>query len=143
MITFRQEIEINKPLDTVIQMFRDRSQLIKWQPGLVSSERQDSNAQATYKLVFQLGRRQMPMVETIVKDQLPIHYEVEYAMKGIVNRTRSSFESMSSGQTRWICDQEFRFKGIMRLVVVFIKSDLERQSYILMKNFKGYLESLS
>lgn len=142
MITFRQEKEIIKPLDMVIRVFSDRDQMIRWQPGLVSVEPMEGAGPRTFKLTFQLGRRRMPMTETIESDQLPAQYIVTYDMKGVFNRVKHSFVATETGTTLWRCDHEFRFKGLMKLVVVFIRGDFEKQSDIIMRNFKGYVESL-
>ena len=141
MLQFRQETVIHKPLNEVIRLFANRDHLAKWQPGLLSIETLETTPHPKYKLQFQFGRRKMFMTETILRNELPKHFEGTYEMKGVFNRIHNSFESTSSGDTRWICDTEFRFKGIMRIIAVFMKDDFRKQSEIIMSNFKKFVET--
>ena len=140
MFRYRIETEINRPIDEVTRIFADRSQLTKWQPGIVSSELINENPHPKYKLLFQFGRRKMYMTETIVRNELPHHLEGTYEMKGIFNRIHNSFESLGPGTTKWIYDSEFRFRGIISLVAIFMRNDFYRQSQIIASNFKKYVE---
>ncbi len=140
MFRYRLETEINKPVEVVIRLFADRSHIPKWQPGLLSSELIESSPHPKYKLVFQFGRRKMTMTETILRDELPRHFEGTYSMKGVYNRIHNSFTTTKSGTTMWTCDNEFRFKWLMSLVGIFMKDDFVRQSKIIMSNFKRFAE---
>ena len=141
MYRYTRETEIHKPIDQVIRLFSNRNLIPKWQPGLLSVEQMESFPNPKFKLRFASGRRKVVMTETILKDNLPGHYACSYQMKGLYNSVIHRFEPMPDGHTRWICESEFRFKGLMRFVAVFWKNGLEEQTQILMKNFKGFAES--
>lgn len=141
MYQFTRETEINTPIDRVVKTFSNRGLIPQWQPGLLSIEPIETSPKLKYKLRFASGRRKVIITETIVEDRLPEHYECTYHMKGLVNRVIHRFEALPGGHTRWICTNEFRFNGLMRLVAVFMKEGLEQQTRILMKNFKGFAES--
>lgn len=141
MLTYRLEIVINKPLDEVIRVFGNRDKLALWQPGLLSSELVESHPYPKYKLLFQFGRRKMEMTETILRDELPLHFDGTYKMKGVFNSVRNRFEKVSPSSTRWVSDVEFRFSGLMRIIAFFMKDDFKKQSEIIMSNFKRYVES--
>src|SRR6187551_2194089 len=109
MLSFRLEIVIDKPLDRVIATFRNRDIIPLWQPGLLSSELIESQPHPTYKLMFQFGRRKMQMMETIIRDELPAHFDGIYKMKGVLNTVRNSFRKEGNSSTLWVSEVEFRF----------------------------------
>jgi uncharacterized membrane protein len=141
MIRYRLEIEIHKPIEQVTSLFINRDHLPKWQPGLLSSEQVESYPYPRYKLRFDFGRRKMEMTETIIRNELPHHFEGTYVMKGIHNHIHNSFEPSGPGATRWIYDTEFRFKGLMKIVALFMKDGLRKQSEMIMANFKRFAEN--
>lgn len=140
MLTYRHEIVINKPLDEVIRVFSNRETIALWQPGLLSSELLKSQPYPTYKLLFQFGRRKMEMTETILRNELPAHFDGTYKMKGVFNTIRNSFEKEGPSSTRWVSDVEFRFSGLMKIIAFFMKDDFKKQSEIIMSNFKKFVE---
>ena len=141
MLTYRQEIVINKPIDEVIRVFSNRDKIALWQPGLLSSELVESHPYPKYKLLFQFGRRKMEMTETILRDELPLHFDGTYKMKGVFNSVRNTFEKAGPSSTRWVSDVEFKFTGLMRIIAFFMKDDFRKQSEIIMSNFKRFVES--
>ena len=141
MLRYRHETVIKKPLDDVMRLFVNRDLIAKWQPGLISSETIETSPLPKYKLEFQFGRRKMIMTETILRNELPQHFEGTYVMKGVYNYIHNSFETVDNGSTRWICDSEFRFKGLMSIIARFMKGDFEKQSSIIMSNFKKFAEA--
>ena len=141
MIKFTLDIRIEKPLNTTIRLFNDRDLLSKWQPGLLSSEAvPNKGGLKKYKLIYQIGRRKLPMIESRLKMDLPEQSEVEYTLKGITNTVKNTFSSPGPESTRWISEYEFRFKGLMKLIGPFMRSGLEQQSKTIMKNFKRFAE---
>lgn len=141
MVRYQIETEINKPIDQVAKLFANRSLLPKWQPGLLSSEQIESYPVLKYKLMMAFGKRKMVMTETILRNELPKHLEGTYEMKGVHNRIRNSFEATGPGTTRWICESEFRFTGLMSVIALFMRGDFKKQSEVIMRNFKNFVES--
>jgi len=141
MLRFHLETEIQKPLNQVIMLFNDRNLLARWQPGLLSSEQVESFPHPKYILRFNFGRRKMEMTETILRNELPAHFEGTYEMKGVVNHIHNSFEAKSPGVTKWTCMTEFRFSGLMKIISIFMKDGFRQQSQVIMRNFKRFAES--
>ena len=140
MLKYNLEIEIDKPIDKVFGMFTNRNLLPRWQPGLVDDEVQsDKDGNITYKLTYQVGRRKLFMTETIMREE-GSQYQASYKLKGVVNHVRHEFESIDAHRTRWRSEQEFRFKGLMRLISLFMRSGFENQSRMIMNNFKRFAE---
>ena len=139
-LQYTQQIEIDRPLDKVIKVFVNRDLLPQWQPGLISSEQIAHGRQPGYKLLYQFGKRKMVMTETILRNELPPHYDASYKMKSLYNEVHHTFESIDTFRTRWTCHTTFHFKGLMNLIVPFMKHNFQQQSWIMMKNFKGFCE---
>lgn len=140
MVRFYLKEEINKPVHEVFRMIKNRELMPGWQPGLLSDEAIDKKEGLDrYKLTFRIGRRNIIMTETILKDKFP-EYEVSYDLKGIRNIVRNKFEGSDQNTTVWKSDTSFQFKGVMKLVGNFMRSGLEQQSRIIMKNFKNFAE---
>ena len=139
-LEFQLETEIKRPVQEVVRLFSDRSQYMKWQPGLLSSDLVTEHPYRTYDLLLQFGRRKMKMKETILENQLPTSYKVRYQTKGVVNDIHITFEPISPSTTRYISRESFRFKGLMIIVAGFMKEGFKKQSSIIMNNFKQYAE---
>jgi hypothetical protein len=80
-------------------------------------------------------------METITRNELPEHFDGSYEIKGMRSDVQNSFTSSGLNRTRWVCDTEYHFKGIMALIAPFMKENFRKQSMILMSNFKGFAES--
>jgi hypothetical protein len=141
MLKYQLETEIHKPLDQVTRLFSNRALLAKWQPGLLSSEQIETYPHTKYKLMFEFGRRKMAMTETILRNELPMHFDGTYEMKGVFNRIYNSFEATGPDKTLWVCNTEFRFTGLMSLVAFFMKGNFKKQSAVIMSNFKRFAEA--
>lgn len=140
MVRFHLETEINKPLEEVTRLFGNRDLLSKWQPGLLSSEQIESYPYPKYKLLLSFGRRKMVMMETITRNELPVHFEGTYEMKGVFNRNINTFEQAGVQKTRWVCESEFRFSGLMKFIAFFMRDGFREQSRVIMANFKKFAE---
>lgn len=139
-LEFQLETEINRPIYEVVKLFTDRSQYMKWQPGLLSSDLVTEHPHPTYDLLLQFGRRKMKMKETILENNLPASYKVHYQTKGVANDIHITFESLSPASTRYISRETFRFTGLMNIVGTFMRDGFKKQSSIIMNNFKQYAE---
>lgn len=140
MLKFHFETEIKKPVEEVISLFSNRELMPQWQPGLVDDEAIAAGDGSSYhKLTYKTGRRNLVMKETILRNKGP-HYDVHYELKGIRNSVHNTFKANGPGRTIWTSDVTFRFKGLMKLIGRFMKSGLEQQSMIIMKNFKTFAE---
>jgi hypothetical protein len=143
-LSYTLELLIEKPVEDVIALFRNRELLSQWQPGLIGIKPLPENeGKPRYKLTFQLSRRKMVMTETIEHDQLPGQYDVNYEMKGVFNRVKNSFVPHNAESTKWITISEFQFGGLMSLIAPFIKNGFQKQSQMIMNNFKMFAEKAS
>ena len=72
---------------------------------------------------------------------LLVHFEGTYEMKGVFNRNINTFQSSGPHKTRWTCESEFRFTGLMKLIAFFMRSGFREQSRVIMANFKKFVEN--
>ena len=140
MLKFHLQTEILKPIDEVVGLYKNRELMRKWQPGLLTDElTADKHGNPIHRLTFRIGNRNMIMTERILKSG-PREHEVVYEMKGVWNAVHNSFTPNPDGSTLWTSDITFRFKWIMKLIAPFMRSGFEKQSKIIMKNFKNFAE---
>lgn len=140
MLKFHLQTEIKKPVEEVVRLYKNRELMPKWQPGLLTDESTvDKRGNSIHRLTFRIGNRNMIMTERILKSTSREH-DVVYEMKGVWNAVHSSFTAKTDGSTLWTSEVTFRFKWIMKLIAPFMRSGFEKQSEIIMKNFKNFAE---
>lgn len=141
---YKQEIIIHRPLNEVVQRFDDVDNMDKWMKGLVSFEHlsgTQGQTGARSKLKFQMGNREIEMIETITVRNLPHEFSGTYDAKGVHNIVKNYFEKLSENQTRYIVDNEFQMKGMMKLMACLMPNAFKKQSFQYMKDFKKFVES--
>ena len=139
------DIEISMPREQLVALFRDQDSLSQWQPGLVSVtplSGTPGQAGAQTKFIHKMGFKQVEMQETIEAVNLPDEIILIYEAKGVWNRCVNRFIALSAEQTQWEFGTEFRFSGMMRLLVLLMPSLFKKQSRREMENFKAYAEQI-
>lgn len=141
---FTCSIEINLPVSRVVELFDDPANLPKWMDGLQSFEHLEGTPGqpgAKSKLVFQTGSRRMEMIETITVRNLPKEFSGTYDAGGVHNIVKNYFESLPGNRTRYTSEQEFQFKGFMKVIGFFMSGAIKKQSQKYLDNFKTFAES--
>lgn len=136
-------IEIDLPLDKVIEKFDDPGNMKHWQPGLLSFDHvsgEPGQPGAVSRLRYKMGRRDVEMTETITYRDLPHRFDGTYEANGVFNIISNRFESTGDSRTRWTSENEFRFKGIMKLMGLLMPGAFKKQSMRYMKYFKDFAE---
>lgn len=141
---YSTRVEINLPRARVIELFDSTENLAKWQPTLVSFEHESGDPGqdgATSKLVYKMGKREMEMLETIVKNGFPDEFLCTYDAKGVVNKCDNRFEAIGDDKTRWTQDNEFQCKGFMRIMAFLMPWAFKKETLKAMKRFKEFAET--
>ena len=137
------ETIIDLPRARVIELFDSFENLEKWQEGLISHEHlsgEPGQPGAQTKLLYDMGKRRLEMIETIITRDLPDEFSGAYDAKGVHNIVRNYFHDQGD-TTRWVLDSEFRFHGMMRLMSLFMPSSmLKKQTRQTMAAFKQFAE---
>lgn len=137
------DIIIYLPTAQVTALFNNPDHMKKWQPELTSLELLDGNPGeegAKSKLHYDTGKREVDMIETIIKNNLPEEMVATYETKGVTNTMSNKFESINESQTRWISENEFQFTGFMKLLSIFMQSAFPKQTLKVMNQFKQFAE---
>jgi len=83
---YTTEIEINKPIDRVIELFDNPENMKYWYPGFVSFESlvgEIGKEGAKSKIKYKIGEREIEMIQTITKRNLPGEFCGTYETKGL------------------------------------------------------------
>lgn len=138
------EKTINKPLHEVVAKFDNPDNMDKWMDGLKSYEHisgTPGEVGAKAKLVFKMNNREIEMIETITRRNLPEEFSGTYVANGVVNKNTNRFQKISENKTRYISEQEFQFKGFMKLMGWFMPGSFKKQTARYMDSFKNFVES--
>jgi hypothetical protein len=88
-----------------------------------------------------MEKRDIEMVETIEKNNLPKKLFVSYDAKGVFNKQKNYFEEVGNNSTKWISDNEFECSGFMKIIAILTPESFKKQTYMYMKDFKAYAEN--
>ncbi len=137
-------ITIDKPVNEVVALFDNVDNMKKWMNGLESFEPLDGTpgeVGAKSRLRFKMGKREIEMIETITAKNLPEEFTGTYEAKGVFNIVRNSFEPLLGNKTKYTTEQEFQFKGFMKLMGLLMPGAFKKQSMKYLQDFKAFAES--
>ncbi len=138
------EIEINKPIDRVIELFDNPDNLKEWMMGLQSFEHlsgEMGQPGAKSKLVFDHKGRRTEMIETIVARNLPDEFSGTYEANGVLNTQKNHFTKVDENTTRWTSYTEFKFSNfMMKLMGALMPGMFKKQSMKFAQSFKAFCE---
>lgn len=140
---FVSEITIDRPVAEVVRLFDNVDNLYEWMDGLQSFELLSGTAGqpgAKSKLVFQMGKRRIEMIETITERNLPSVFSGTYDADGVHNIVVNRFEAISDNQTKYITENTFEFKGFMKLMGWLMPGAFKKQSDVFQQKFKAFVE---
>lgn len=140
---YTSAVTIDLPRKRVVELFGDPDSLIKWQPTLrefTPTEGQRGQPGARTRLVYDEGSREMEMIETIIRRNLPDEFTATYEAKGVWNLVENRFFDLGD-TTRWEIETEFKFKGLMILMGLFMRGAFPKQTLKGMNDFKDFAES--
>jgi carbon monoxide dehydrogenase subunit G len=141
---YTSEIEINKPIDKVIELFDNPENLKKWMNGLQSFEPVSGTPGqpgSKSKLKFKMGNREIEMIETITTRNLPEEFSGTYEAKGVFNIVKNQFIRVTDNKTKYVTENEFQFKGFMKIIGLLMPGAFKKQSLKYLTDFKNFVES--
>eukprot|EP00353_Schmidingerella_taraikaensis_P000190 CAMPEP_0185595980 /NCGR_PEP_ID=MMETSP0434-20130131/80193_1 /TAXON_ID=626734 ORGANISM="Favella taraikaensis, Strain Fe Narragansett Bay" /NCGR_SAMPLE_ID=MMETSP0434 /ASSEMBLY_ACC=CAM_ASM_000379 /LENGTH=121 /DNA_ID=CAMNT_0028224335 /DNA_START=7 /DNA_END=369 /DNA_ORIENTATION=- len=118
MKNYKNEVLINAPKARVVELFNDSENLKKWQEGFISIESiegEPGTVGAKHKMRYKMGKRDIEMIETITKMDLPDTFGATYEAKNVFNSINNHFEDLGDGKTRYWTENEFKLSGMMKL----------------------------
>lgn len=140
------EIEINQPIEKVIDLFDNPDHLKEWMEGLEHFEHLSGEAGqpgAKSRLKFRMGKRKMEMIETITVRNLPEEFSGNYEMDGVTNNIKNSFKVISETKTLYTTENEFIIHKnfAMKLIALLMPGLFKKQSMKYLESFKKFAES--
>ena len=144
---FNGSIDINLPLEKVVELFKDEKNLKEWQDGFIRKEHingLEGEKESVSMIYFKHGKQEMELTETITNNDLPHSIEAFYHHKHMDNTLKTSFTSISESVTSYEIDGEYlAFRGFMpKLLATLFPSMFRKQAEKWMHNFKGFCEGL-
>lgn len=140
----KAEIIINAPRDRVWSLFDSTNNMYKWQPTLESFEHisgEPGQPGAVSKLTYNENGRKIVLTESINERREPDFlagiYESDFGTNTIVNH----LESLDEGTTKWTVWCNFRFRGLMKLLSIFMRRSIRRRTDEDLQRFKEFAES--
>lgn len=144
---FKCQVDINSPVDKVIELFDNPDNLKEWQDGFVSFEHLsgiEGQPGAKSKILYDAGKRRIELIETITVKNLPEEFSGTYEAKEMSNTMKNSFTSIEGG-TRYEAEIEYtRLNGFMVKVMAFLFPGMfKKQVQKWMNQFKEFAEKES
>ena len=141
MLSYPIDAVIHCPVSKTVVLFKKRSSFSQWQPGLIRDEEGKNKAgQKTHKMTYSLGRGNFILTETILEDRLPHVFIATYQSKGVINKVSYSFTALDGNTTQLRGTSEFHFKGLMKLIGIFMRKSFEHQTGLFIQYFKNFAE---
>ncbi|MDA3613803.1 SRPBCC family protein [Polluticaenibacter yanchengensis] len=140
---FTTTIDINSPIDKVIALFDNPDNMSQWMEGLQSFQHLSGTPGqpgAKSKLRFKMGKREVEMIETVTVRNLPHEFTGTYEANGVFNIVKNKFVKVSEDKTRYITENEFQFKGFMKLIALLMPGAFKKQSMKFLQHFKEFAE---
>ena len=143
-IKYTEEIEINTNIDTVIALFDNPYNMQKYMEGIESYKIVEGNIRevgAKAEMTVLMGEKKIIMIEEIITNNLPEQKKVTYTADAVYNIVTNKFIKVSKNKTKFINEQEFEFKGFMKIIGFFMPSAFKKQSRVYLKDFKEFAEN--
>ena len=141
----RVSIEIDLPIEKVVELYTRRDATVHWQNHLqkiesVSGEPWQPGSIANY--VFEYPHGPMVLQETIHTNDLPQKISAVYAWDKGANSLVNTFSAIDENRTRWEQVAEYKnIKGFMfKFMSMFLPFVIKSKHMMFLNNFKRYAE---
>lgn len=142
-MNYTTEIVVDVPREEFIKKMDNPENMKHWQEGLIGYEQlstKPGQEGARMSLSYKMGKREMNLVETIIKRNLPDELHMTYDTKGVHNIQKNHFKE-EGDKTRWVSESEFQFSGFgMKLMAFFMPGAFKKQFLKYMQDFKAFAE---
>jgi hypothetical protein len=96
---------------------------------------------AKSRLTYQMGTRQIDMIETITVRNLPDTLSGTYEAKNVWNLVENRFIEEGPSVTKWVRDTECKCSGWLKLMARFAPGTFKKESRKHMYRFKRFAEN--
>ena len=138
-------IEIEAPIDKVVELWENEANFKKWQDDFESIEllEGDQNTEGAKSRIMFSGKVKMELIETIITMNLPHEKLALYEHVHMTNTQASRFRSISNGKTLYESEVEYtKFNGLMfKIIAKLFPGKFKAQSQKWMNQFKAFVEN--
>lgn len=141
-LNFEQIIDAD--LTTVWAAFVDPDNMGRWQQNFESHTHKSGvrgQPGATAELVFKDGKKKTILRETITERREPDFLAGSYESANGTTMIVNHFESIDATTTRWTSWCNFSFKGMMKIMAVFVAGSIRKRTEGDMQRFKLLVET--
>jgi len=142
---YSSEIIIDLPREEVIRKLDTAENMKHWQRGLKSFKHLEGTPGkegAKMELAYKMGKRDMVLIETIIKNKFPEEFYANYDAKGVHNVQRNYFHEIEPNKTKWVSESEFEFSGfVMKIMGFLMPGAFKKQSLKYLTDFKHFAEN--
>ncbi|MDJ0938352.1 MAG: SRPBCC family protein [Woeseiaceae bacterium] len=138
------DVIINADIETVWKAFDNPDNMTRWQPTLTSFKHESGERGrpgAISTLVYDENGREVVMMEEVTERRAPhfmaSSYDSDWGKAIIVNH----FEKVGDSQTRWVAYWRHVFRGMRRLLAIFMVKSMQKRVEDDMQRFKLMVES--
>ncbi|MGJ8666460.1 MAG: SRPBCC family protein [Patiriisocius sp.] len=137
---------IEKPISEVIKKLDNPENMKHWQRGLIGYElihgKEPGTTGAQMKLRYKMGKSEMVMTETVIKNDFPSEFHASYNTKSVDNIQKNYFTVIDEHTTQWHSESEFIFKNFMMKAMGFLMPGaFKKQSKKYLNDFKNFVEN--
>ena len=143
-VKYSEEIVINADIYTVTALFDNPYNMKEYMNGIESYKVVEGNIRevgAKAEMIVLMGEKKIIMIEEIITNNLPEEKKVTYTADGVYNIVTNRLVKVSDNKTKFINEQEFEFKGYMKVIGFFMPSAFKQQSRIYLQDFKEFAEN--
>lgn len=143
---FNCSVEIERPIDRVIELFDNPDNMKEWQDGFVSFEPLSGipgQPGAKSRVTYDMGKgKKMELIETVLVRNLPDEFSGTYEHKHMTNSMKNRFIALSENATRWEAELEYtKLNGFMIKMMAFLFPGMfKKQTQKWMDQFKAFVE---
>ena len=143
---FTCSVEIDQPIDKVIELFDNPDNLKEWQDGFVSFDHLSGipgEPGAKSKIIYKNKGQTIELIETLLVKNLPYEMSGTYEHKHMVNNMSNHFKALGDDKTEWVANLEYtKLNGFLPKLMAFIMPGMFRkQTQKWLNQFKTFAES--
>jgi uncharacterized membrane protein len=143
---FTCTVDINLPVNRVVELFDNVENMYKWQDGLQSFDHisgTPGEVGAKSKMVYKHKKRVLELEETILVKNLPDEFTATYEHIHMTNTMSNRFTAPSEGKTRWEANIEYtQFNGFMpKVMAKLFPGMFKKQTQKWLDQFKTFAEN--
>lgn len=142
---FSLEVDINKPIDEVLDVWKNEDLLIKWQDDFISKTLISGNPyqkEAVSVFKYSFGNKVMELEEIVLTSNLPTEFKALYVHEHMDNYQTTRFVKVNDHLTKYITEIDyFKFKKwLPKMLFKLFPKMFKNKSLKWMNQFKALVE---